>query len=232
MNCQEFREHLEHCVEARGAVEAQAEEHACLCTSAPCQRAWLNYQLLELAIADWRADSPHVSLADRILSNCTENPAREDRLVAQDLRAGASVSTATPVPSRRKLSWTAAALAAAACLIAAVVIRSPGHSTGSLAHGPAGGNQVPAAEATELEEIGSMYVHWMEGASSRVTSTVAFVLLEEEPAENEPVPESSGWLKTWQEQLKLQIDDTFREIISEPSRDQSRSNLPLSGKTA
>ncbi|SFI77863.1 hypothetical protein [Planctomicrobium piriforme] len=219
MNCTEFQNQLEQCVENRTAPDAELQRHAQTCGNETCQAAWADHLLLEQALSQWAPGVARVNLADQVLA-ATSEPSRPagSRASSRAWRRGAAVAIACSVM---------------VCAAAAIALR------GSLSNGPAQPVVAARPESTpvdgdpaEYQQLGTVYVGWLEEASSSVTGSISYVLTESTSAQSSGSGGRTGWLRDLGEQLKPleeELDKTLKDLTGEKPVDQT--GLPAASGT-
>jgi hypothetical protein len=203
MNCREFQQSLERCIEQRLAPSDDLARHGQTCSQSECQAAWEDYEILSLAIRDWQASPAPANLVEGVLSGL----------------ASSSPAARAPAHSRAPV-WAALSLTIAACLVAALVLAIPSGKNPDSS--PVAG-KLAAPPQPELEQLGSLYAGWMEQATAKVTDTVAFVLPDDESGAGEPAS-APGWLENWGQRLQpleQKVDDAVRQLLDAAPRDQT-----------
>ncbi|HWL09511.1 MAG TPA: hypothetical protein VNQ76_13970, partial [Planctomicrobium sp.] len=199
MNCLEFQTRLEQAVEERSPPTEELRLHASACRNAECRDAWSEFVLLdsaikEWAIRDWKKTTHQVDFVDQILSrsipqnrHLTKRQPERSFLYKQKGAIGGSV----------------AVVAMMLLLVWGTIPRTTPVATSS------------PSEIDGYQELGTLYISWVEGASAGVTGSVTSMLT---PATSRTTDDtvqtdSTSWLQHWGEQLRPleeELDRTFR----------------------
>lgn len=230
MNCDEFRTNLLQCTERRQGASTAIQHHAESCHSDECRQLWREQVLLDEAITAWKRAVPRVQLQNAVLQHV--------RTQRTSLRSKSGQGDRSRLSPAKASGWLAmGSLTAAAALILAVlhlpvqrdrIIAQ--HASKDAAMGPLGGpgGGSPARSSADsnpspdevLREVGSKWAGLMEGATTRITDTVTYVI---NPTDlrMDPMPgmgTTSGWLKTWSERLEPiedSLDRTLRQLFDQ-----------------
>ena len=222
MNCQEFQNELDRCVEQRIAPGADLEAHSQECSASACLERWEEHQLLTSAITAWRAELPSIDIADVVL---------QGQLQIEDIPVD-QVEVLGPVPGKGKWSeephWAGAvvasvALLVAACLLIALSIQPILNSSNQVVEdsGPETktfARSVSPEEEQHLRELGQSYASFMNTASDKVTQTVTMVIPDQDAMSADGMGSTSQWLDTWSERLEpleTKFDETVRNFVDE-----------------
>jgi|GEM_PF-4996056 len=217
MNCNEFQSRLDLAVEERRSPEESVQSHGAGCPNPECQLAWADFRLLEAALSAWKRPVATIDFVDRILAQVPGVPVGS--AVTQD-----GSRRRTRLWGRRFRGRIVLAPVVAVC---ALLVTGRGFWTGD-SNSPT----APTVQSEGFQELGTLYISWVEGASSGVTESVASVLA---PPALDHVTESTGeesWLQHWGKQLKPleeELNQTFRVFTGDPPGEASSNLSPTTG---
>ncbi len=204
---------MELAVEERLPVEDIVRVHGINCPHTECQNTWSDFVLLNAAIKQWRARTPQADFTDRIVAkSLTILP-----VTHRDVENG-------PEPKRNRplsfLRWMISGVAALLVFTAVILLN----------RGPVK-EDAPAELATSFsienhhQALGTLFIRWVDGASSGVTGSVASILTEKTPsAPAEASSQQSSWIQLWGEQIKPleeELGKAYRVFVEEELLDQT-----------
>lgn len=230
LSCHSFREIVERSVEDRSSLPSEVRVHLETCQDAECQEVLLEYDLLEAAIREWKQTVPRIDLKSALLS--------EIEHLAGDTESVTTVQAQkqTRGSSSLVLGLVTATLSLCLLLMVLAVASNPSVDRGRVAmqdhqSSPVTNvvSETDRAEdedvVAELRELGKAYGGWVQGATHRLTDTVAVVLVEEKTPQTKTsrnwFPSITESIEPIESQFGKTIDLLLKHIPSE-SDEQSR----------
>jgi hypothetical protein len=220
MSCREFHIELERAIERRQSPSAATVAHFSGCDEASCRSRWREYLLIEEAVALWKSADPAAESAELDLTPGVLARFRAP-VLSRETPGGADAGRRS---SGAGLISAVAATVTVACVLFAISLRpgpvgtSPrsvdrlGESVPGSGRTVASGRTVPLEE-DPLERLGMVSASWMQGATARVSDTVAFIFLDEEPVG--PGEGGTGWFGLFDDlpPLEEQFQRTLRTLF-------------------
>lgn len=234
MQCPLFRSLLDQAIESHAdSVSEEVGTHGATCKDQSCIAAWNEYQLLNQAIAAWKAELPQADLTERVLADLCQVPQPDQ-----------SLPIATNSPALKEFvqtSWHdfrspqlrpwSVALSVAACmlLIGTVILSVPQSPESQVAvrtrNNPAHLTAEASRDSDEATapDVAVKSIEWVQRASTLMAN--AIVSIPDKGAEL--VPEPSPWKSDWPQKLEpLRRNahaawDSFLEKLPAPAQPAS-----------
>lgn len=220
MFCREFHLELERAIERRQTPSAATVAHFSGCDEESCRSRWREYLLIEEAIALWAsgpaAEATEIDLTPGVLARFRAP------LLSREMSGETNAARRS---SGAGLISAVAATVTVACVLFAITLRtgpvetSP-RSADRLDETASGTGRMVASnlasplEADDpLQRLGMVSASWMQGATARVSDTVAFILPVDEPVGTGE--EAPGWFGLFEDlpPLEEQFQRTLRTLF-------------------
>lgn len=238
--CDAFHQELERSIEERTEFAAHFAQHFQCCSAEACHTAYLEYQLLAEVIPAWKASLPAAELVSRVLVQVAaqHDPIAKDPIASRRTPGTQSRVTSTqphPVSASRSSIATVAIFGPLSlCLLLMVqALSNPENAVAVLDSPeilPIPNSDPPVPETNvedELRALGKTYGHWVQGATQRLTDTVAVVLLEEQSPSSESLPNWFSSLAEKIEPIETKLDATLNFLLNPGPGDlDDQTSLP------